>query len=641
MLLFFKYYLNIINIKIEKKSLIIFLLCFILINFSLSENSSKNDDEELIDISSGYTHVNPSDRTYFYIAILSTNDIHGHFYPEELEINGHKYTQGGLDYLSKYINILRNEFPERLLYLDAGDLFQGGTESTFSNGEIMTESLNLMKCQASTFGDHEYDYSREFLEDKISRSDFLYLATNIYDNKKKSKKAFGEKHFTSKIYEFNVTNSHIYKREEKNEDLNNVQDKIKIGVLGLSKGMKKNEIKGEGYDDINFLTYRSELIEEANKLREEGCLAVLLLAHIGISCGTEKTMVLNMYNSKSVQDLCNSEDELYQLIISLDANTIDGVITGHNHQQVHHWVNDIPIIASIDQGYYANIMYIPFKWSAAKQIYEIYKSKLQIEGPLPICEKIFEKTKKCNYVKPNQIEDYLPLVNYKFHGVKIEKDDTLNSVHQKYDEQYEVYQEQICDIKGTEDIIKISENGDFYIGNIITEVQSRITGAEISLISHDILKTYWNTGKLPKYKITDLIPFKSNLCTFVMKGKEIKKMMSILQTSEKKYYATHGIKQFISKNEKGEYYLSDIKLFDGYKEYELLSEKQYSVSAIEYLIKEGGSNFNYILNWYNPQNLNCDYGDIRDLIVKYLKAQKVVDVTKYKDEKNSKIKFIE
>ena len=86
---------------------------------------------------------------------------------EELEINGHKYTQGGLDYLSKYINILRNEFPERLLYLDAGDLFQGGTESTFSNGEIMTESLNLMKCQASTFGDHEYDYSREFLEDKI------------------------------------------------------------------------------------------------------------------------------------------------------------------------------------------------------------------------------------------------------------------------------------------------------------------------------------------------------------------------------------------------------------------------------------------------------------------------------------------
>ena len=36
-------------------------------------------------------------------------------------------------------------------------------------------------------------------------------------------------------------------------------------------------------------------------------------------------------------------------------------------------------------------------------------------------------------------------------------------------------------------------------------------------------------------------------------------------------------------------YLSDIKLFDGYKESELLSEKEYSISVIEYLIKEGGS----------------------------------------------------
>ena len=406
--------------------------------------------------------------------------------------------------------------------------------------------------------------------------------------------------------------------------------------------MKLNEIKGEGYEDITFLSYRNELIEEAKRLREEeGCLAVLLLAHIGISCGTEKGMDLNMFTSKSEQELCDSEDELYKLVISLDANTIDGIITGHNHHQVHHWVSDIPIIASIDQGFYANILYIPFKWSAAKQIYELYKTKVQIEGPLPICDKIFTGTKKCDVVKPSKIEEYLPLVNYKFHGVKIEKDNTLDSIHEKYDEQYETYQEQICDIVGTEEILEISENGDFYIGNIITEIQRRITGADISLIGYDFMQTYWNPGKLPKYKISNLIPFKSNLCTFVMKGIEIKRMMNILQTSSVKYFPTSGIKQTISKNEKGEYYLSDIKLFDGYKESELISEKEYVVSAIEYLIKDGGSYFNNILKWYKPQDLNCEYGDIRDIIEKYLKAQKMVDVTKYKDTKNPKIKFIE
>ena len=633
----------------KSKFLSLFLLFIFLnsINSSIIENNNKNNDD-LIDISTGYTHVNPSDRTYFYIAVLSTNDIHGHFYPDELEINGYNYTRGGFDYLSKYISILKNEFPERVLYIDAGDLFQGGTESDFSNGDIMTESLNLMKCDASTFGDHEFDYSREFLEDKVKKASFPYLAANIYDNKKKTKKAFGENHFSSKVYTFNVTNSYLYKNlekdENKKENLNTLPDQINIGIIGLSKELKKNEIKGEGYDDITFLKYKNELTAEAKRLREEeNCIAVLLLTHMGITCGTtEKNLELNMYTSKSAQDLCESEDELYQLIMSLETDLIDGIISGHNHQQVHHWVYDIPVMTSVDQGFYASIMYIPFKWSAAKQIYELYKSKLQIEGPIPICGQIFEKTKKCEYVKQSEIEEFLPLVEYKFHGVKIEKDNLLNSIHEKYDEQYETYRKQICEIIGTEEFLKVSENGDFPIGNIITEIQGRITGADISLIGYDILKTYWNPGKLPKYKISNLIPFKNNLCTFVMKGKEIKKMMGILQTGEKKYYSTNGIKQIMTKNENNdEYYLSDIKLFDGYQESELILEKEYLISTIEYFIKNGGNDFKNILNWYKPKDLKCDYGDIGDLIEQYLTAQKIVDVRKYKDDKNPKIKFIE
>ena len=627
----------------KSKRFLLFILFASLIsnNFCQVKSSDKNDDDDLIDISKGYTHVNPADRTYFYIAILSTNDIHGHFYPDELEIDGYNYTQGGLDYLSKYISILKDEFPERLLYIDAGDLFQGGTESTISNGEIMTESLNLMQCDASTFGEHEFDYSREFLEEKVSKSNFPYLSSNIYDNKKQSTKAFGNNHLISKVYSFNVTNSYIYKNIKVNENLENVPDQISIGIIGLSKIMKKNEIKGEGYEDISFLNYRNELTAEAKRLREiEKCHAVLLLAHVGISCGKEKTMELNMYTSKSSQDLCESEDELYQLIISLDSGLIDGVIAGQSHYQVHHWLNDIPIMSSIDQGFYANIMYIPFKWTASKQIYELYKSKLQIEGPIPICDKIFEKTHKCDYVKKSEIEDYLPLVDYKFHGVKIEKDNLLNSIHQKYDEKYKIYQEQICEITGTEEPLKVSENGDFLIGNVISEIQSRMTEAQISIVGHDYMKTYWNPGMLPRYKISDLIPFKSNLCTFIMTGKELKKMMSILQTGAKKYYSTYGLKQTMSKNQNGEFYLSDIKLFDGYKESEIISEKEYLISTIEYLIKEGGDDFKNVLSWYKPKDLKCDYGDVGDIIEKYLKAQKVVDARKYIDENNPKIKFI-
>ena len=75
----------------------------------------------------------------------------------------------------------------------------------------------------------------------------------------------------------------------KSINLNNLPDIINVGIIDLSKEMKKDKIKGEGYEDITILSYINELILEAKRLREEeDCLAVLLLTHLGISCDTEK-----------------------------------------------------------------------------------------------------------------------------------------------------------------------------------------------------------------------------------------------------------------------------------------------------------------------------------------------------------------
>lgn len=617
----------------------IYLISLLLISSLISINSIESNDD-LIDISSGYTHINPKDKTYVYVAILSSNDIHGHFYPEDLEFSGKAYSRGGMDYLEKYIEIIRNEFGNRFIYLDAGDLFKGGLESSLTNGDIMTESLNAMQCEGTTFGAHEFDYSREFLEEKIKKASFPYLSTNIYDIKKQSKKAFGDNHITSKVFTINITETDYYKNEIELGEINDDQNIIKIGVIGLAKNMDKKDITGTGFEDINFLSYKTELTEEATKLREvDGCHAVILLANVGIDCG-DKSTNLKMYQYNTKQDLCDTETELYQLLLSLNTSLINAVITGQSHKQVHHWVKDIPVMSSIDKGLYANIMYIPFKWTKPTEKYDIYKNKLSIEGPIPICEKIFNTTNKCDLIKPSLVDEYFPNTEYKFHGVKIEKSDTLSSIHEKYDKIWEPYKEQICDIVGTDDILNIENNGDFYLGNILTEIHTRMTGAQISVFNTKLLSDTWNPGKLPKYKIHSLINFNSKLCTFSMTGKEILKMMSILQSGEDKYYATNGLKQIISKDENNMFYLSHVKYFDGYKEEELILDKEYTISAIEELIVNGKGDFRNILSWYQPKNLNCEYGDIKDIIQTFLKVQKTVDVKKYKDDNNPKIKYI-
>jgi len=592
---------------------------------------SDSNDEDLIDISSGYKRINPDDQDYFYIPLFCSSDIHGHFYPEEFEVGDISYTKGGLDYLAKYINIIKEEFQNQFLYLDAGDLFQGGTESTLTKGEIMMDYFNLVNLNASTFGNHEYDESREFLEQKVSEAKFPFLATNVYDTVKKTKNAFGENHITSKIFTFKVPN----------KNTNEEEDQIKIGVVGLSMNMPKNQISGEGFDDIKFLSYKDELVEESKKLRNEnGVNSVVLLSHIGLGCGQGNNLTLNMYKPTDKQESCSQSSDLYTLINSIDEGVIDAVVTGHSHREVHHWIRNIPIVSPINYGAYANIIYLPFD---RKNNYKFVLNETRIEGPLPICEKIFKQNDnyKCEFIKADEIKDYLPLVEYKFHDVKIEKDPILQPVHEKYDEIYNAYNEKICTIIGTDDTMTIVTNGSFYVGNLMADIQNVITGSEISIVSYGNLRTTWNPGKLPRYKLQDMLPYGNNICSFTMNGNELKKAMKILQTGRKKYYPTSGLKQIMAKNENGEYYLADIKLFDGYKESEIVSDKEYLVSANSYLIEEAGDDFYDILPWYKPKNIKCDYGKDVDLTEEYLKKQGTIDVRNYMDPNNPRIRFIE
>jgi hypothetical protein len=48
------------------------------------------------------------------------------------------------------------------------------------------------------------------------------------------------------------------------------------------------------------------------------------------------------------------------LIKSLPAGTVDGVIQGHRHTVVHHFIKGIPVMGNINGGYYFNVMYLTF-----------------------------------------------------------------------------------------------------------------------------------------------------------------------------------------------------------------------------------------------------------------------------------------
>ena len=177
-----------------------------------------------IHIDENYDKVKPKDKDYIYIPIVATNDIHGHFFPvlNELKYNNKiiKYKTGGLEFISKYINILKEEFgKDRILYLDSGDNYFESYQGKYFDGTIIQEYFHLIGLNATTLGNHEFLLRRNWIEQKIKNAKYPILINN-YQDKKTNK--------TNGILGENQKNSYLFEIKLENGDI------IKIGVIGLA-----------------------------------------------------------------------------------------------------------------------------------------------------------------------------------------------------------------------------------------------------------------------------------------------------------------------------------------------------------------------------------------------------------------------
>ena len=234
---------------------------FILI--SIINLSKLNDD--IIDISQ-YEYPKPIDTEDEYnIAILGTNDIHGAYFPSLVNLSNLNitYYSGGLVYMGKYINLLREEWKEQFIWLDAGDQFQGALENNISDGSIITDFYNIMNLTDATFGNHEWDFGREFIEKRMNESNFNYIIGNLQEISTR-KKEFLPKQLRTKI--INV-------------------GKIKVGIIGLTT-VQTPITSAANLTDIDFLDY-SRVIEELSTDLRNKTDVIILLAHFGMDCSKQ------------------------------------------------------------------------------------------------------------------------------------------------------------------------------------------------------------------------------------------------------------------------------------------------------------------------------------------------------------------
>ncbi|MDR1416868.1 MAG: bifunctional metallophosphatase/5'-nucleotidase [Prevotellaceae bacterium] len=173
------------------------------------------------------------------LVILSLNDIHSHI--------------DDLDKVAAYVSEQRKLHPNVLL-LSAGDLFSGNPVVDYyaDKGYPIIDLMNDLHFDASTLGNHEFDYGQEALAMRIAQAGFPFICANI------------------SVDSSPIPTLRPYVVFTKSGE--------KIGVVGLTQ--ERPEAHTERIGKLHFSNPQSEF-EKYAPLRKKSNL-LLALTHVGV-----------------------------------------------------------------------------------------------------------------------------------------------------------------------------------------------------------------------------------------------------------------------------------------------------------------------------------------------------------------------
>lgn len=193
------------------------------------------------------------------LVILHTNDVHSRLDPFPMD-GSRNAGKGGVLARMKLIERIRRE-NEHVLLFDSGDIFQGTPYFNMYLGEPEIKAMSLMRYDACTIGNHDFDAGMENLATQLTRHANFPMIVSNYD--------FSETPMENKTIPWKT-----FQRGD-----------IKVGVLGLGIALR-GLVAADLYGKTQYLDPVQKANETANYLkRKESCDLVICLSHLGFKYG--------------------------------------------------------------------------------------------------------------------------------------------------------------------------------------------------------------------------------------------------------------------------------------------------------------------------------------------------------------------
>lgn len=575
------------------------------------------------------SELEPQNPDLEHIVIFGTNDIHGTILPvphKSREPEGKKsteYTRGGLAIMAGHIRLLRQRYGNRLLLLDAGDEFQGSIESNFREGAPMVQYFNAVGLTAAAIGNHEFDFGplgpavvpqsnedpRGALRARMQEAQYPYVAANLIDES------------TNRAPDLpNLFAHRIFQA-----------GRVKVGVLGLMTTDTPTTTRSENFAGYRIADLTNSARAAVKALRSQGAQVIVLTAHVGLWCEYDTLEVRHELRSPprgggpAANNECREASEMVRLLRALHPGTIDAVVAGHSHTVVHHWVGGTPVIEGGSRGEFYNLVHLTYDLKSGK----VLPAESRIEGPVPVCERLFEKQGDCNGDKPAPAAGRGDLVTPTLYGDTVVPDYSIATLlaptlAEVDTEKRRVVAEAVNPIEHT----RMAESA---LGNLVADAIRQEVNADVALVNPGGIRASIDAGAITYEQIFRSFPFDNHVATLEVTGKELKTILRVSQNGAKGYFPISGARLRLIRigeeagsddlNKDGKIQpwevnrLLDAHLANGDK---IKDEKTYKLATLDFLVT-GGDDMGWVMSRVPESRVNLSAsGFVRDVLQSYL-----------------------
>lgn len=256
--------------------------------------------------------------SYKPVSIVALTDFHGQLEPTTAPFDGINTTVGGAAYLASWFDEDAAALPGPSLLLSSGDNV-GASPANSGLLEDMPaiDVENAWGLDATSYGNHEFDYGVTRLLKQQARAHFPFLATNILDAS------------TGQLPPW-VTPSKVF-------DVNGT----KVGVIGAELKQTPELVSAGATAGLIFDDEVTRIRAESARLKAAGVRVQVVVIHQGTSNG------VNRIDGKPAVPW---DGPIVDMTNQLQDTTVDVVFAGHTHRVANTMVGRILVAEGLNAG---------------------------------------------------------------------------------------------------------------------------------------------------------------------------------------------------------------------------------------------------------------------------------------------------